>query len=178
MAAFDPIAKAMGKAGASRDLVSALMGGSGGGGGSGTLEQSGWVKSLSGGATVSGNRVTLPSGSDTHNIQISPPGAKFAIGDEVTIAFTVVENWQRVTISWGGQTTASMTSKTGFVQRRQYNDYCDGTGSDVVTYSYLKAYNNGSFSPSTSTGSGSADAYATIDITGIKYNGTLIFGKV
>lgn len=175
---FDAVAFAMGKAGMSRDVVSALMGGNGGGGGSGTLEESGWVKKLEGGATVSGNRLTLPSGSTSHNAIIAPPGAKFVVGDEVVIAFTIVDNWQQLNISSGGQSTVSMTDTTGLVQRSQYNDYCRGTGSDVVTYKYLKNQTQIGFLPVMNGSSGSADAYATIDITGIKYNGTLIFGKV
>lgn len=149
-----------------------------GGGGGVTLETSGWVKSLSGGATVSGNRLTLPSGNSSHSARLVPSTKGFAVGDELVIAFTVVDNYQRLNISLGGKTTATMTSKTGFVQRAQYNDYCLGTGSDVVTYQYVKTQGYGDFIPLLSNASGSADAYATIEFLGIKYNGTTIFGRV
>ena len=174
---FDAVAFAMGKAGMSCDVVSALMGGNGGGG-SGTLEESGWVKSLGGGATVSGNRLTIPSGDVFHNASIAPPGASFAVGDEVVIAFTVIDNYQRLNINAGGKSTVNMTDTTGYVKREQYGDYCLATGSDVVTYSYIKAQNNIEFKPVFNNGGGTANAYATIDITGMKFNGELIFGKV
>lgn len=177
MAAFDAVAFAMGKAGMSRDVVSALMGGNGGGG-SGTLEESGWVKQIEGSATVSGNRITLSSGNVTHSVRLAPPDASFAVGDELVVALTVVENWQQLNISGMGTSKANMTITTGFVQRSTYNEYCRGTGNDVITWTMKKTSNYFYFSPVTNTSGGSEDAYATIDITGIKYNGTVIFGKV
>lgn len=176
---FDAVAFAMGKAGASRNLLSALMGGGSGGGGGVTLETSGWVRKLNGNASVSGNVITLSSGSSSHSVQISPPGASFAVGDEVVIAFTVKDNYKQININTGGnKSNTTMTSATGYTMRTSTYDYCRETGNDVLTYAFNKAVTYVSFSPTVIGGGGSADAYATIDITGIKYNGTTIFGRV
>ena len=182
---FDAVAFAMGKAGASRDLVSALMGGNGGGGGSGTLETSGWVKSLAGDATVSGNRVTLPSGSSSHKITLSPPNAQFAKGDVVVIAFTVTDNSARLSVLTNDKTNGTLTSKDGYLVNNEPESefctyaHCDGLGSDVATYNFSQKFCYSiSFAPVSGSGASSRTAHAIIDITGIKYNGETIFGKV
>ena len=179
MAAFDPVAFAMGKAGASRDLVSALMGGNGGGG-SGTLESSGWVKSLDGGATVKGNTVTLPSGSTSHSMVLAPAGSTFKNGDVIVIAITVSSNYQQLTLNAGSGTYRTMTSATGLFSSPSSGsgDYCRSTGDDVLTFTMKRDRSDFSFIPTLNGASGSADAYATIDITGIKYTGEIIFGTV
>lgn len=176
---FDAVAFAMGKAGASRDLVSALMGGNGGGG-SGTLEESGWVKSLDGGATLKGNTVTLPSGDVSHNMTLAPAGSSFKNGDVVVIAITVSSNYQQLTLNAGSSTYRTMTSATGLFASPSSSsgDYCRSTGDDVLTFTMKRDRSNFSFAPTLNGASGSADAYATISITGIKYNNELIFGKV
>ena len=180
MAAFDPVAFAMGKAGASRDLVSALMGGNGGGGGSGTLEQSGWVKSVDGGATVNGNTVTMPSGNSSHSMNLAPSGSSFKAGDVVVIAITVSSIYQQLTLNAGSSTYRTMASATGLFSSPSSGsgDYCRGTGDDVLTFTMKRDRSNFNFIPTLNGATGSADAYATIDITGIRYNGETIFGKV
>lgn len=182
---FDAIAFAMGKAGASRDLVSALMGGSGGGGGSGSLEESGWVKTLDGGATVSGNTVDLPSGSSSHKMALSPPNAQFGKGDVVVIAFTVTDNSARLSVLTNNKSNGTLTSKDGYLVNNEPESefctygHCDGLGSDVATYNFSQntCYSI-SFTPVSGSGASSRNAHAIIDITGIKYNGEHIFGKV
>lgn len=157
----------------------------GGGGGGGTLETSGWVKSLDGGATVSGNTVDLPSGSSSHKMTLSPPNAQFEKGDVVVIAFTVTDNSARLNVLTNNKSNGTLTSKDGYLVNNEPESefctygHCDGLGSDVATFNFSQNFSyNINFSPVSSSGASSRNAHAIIEITGIRYNGETIFGKV
>ena len=185
MAAFDPVAFAMGKAGASRDLVSALMGGSGGGGGSGTLEESGWVKELVGTAAVSGNNISMPSGASTTRCYVQPteelhPSRWFVDGDELVLAVKVNSTNGRCRISCDDNSKAVGASATGLFtfDVGKARGYATQPGTDVLTWTFSGTMKTFFFQPTNSSGSAVAAADADIDITGMKFNGNIIFGKV
>lgn len=180
MAAFNPVAFAMGKAGASRDLVSALMGGNGGGGGSGTLESSGWVKELAGTAAVSGNAIDIPAGNVNSAVALANPGGAFVSGDELVIAVTTKSMLKRLNVYLiSTPRNASWSCVNNLYKQQNYGSiYTISIGSDTITWNFTGNITQVSIYPATTTGSTSQNAYATLDITGIKYNGTVIYGTV
>ena len=180
---FDPVAFAMGKAGLSRDVLSALIGGSGGGGVvPGSLEESGWVNYKYGNITVNGNEVVISTGNKSTSMQMRPPDAKkFVSGDVLQLAITV-KSLTRINFAEDGSTNVTATSKTGlFVHRWSPPNgemYCTTTGDDVLTLSFAADSASITINAVSSSGSTSTSAHATFDITGIKLNGTVIYGKV
>lgn len=161
----------------------------------GTLESSGWYEiddSATNYAEIDGNTMTLKPGSSYHRIRIRPPASVvpnryFQQGDKIVVALDVIQDYAKVGINqWGAleYKNGTFTSETGFFVKRSSDEYelearCTGTGKDVLTFNlsqgqirYLQ------FTPLDSDGTPLIDAYATIVVTGLKYNGTVIFGKV
>ncbi len=159
----------------------------GGGGGEKTLQNSGWVKSYEEYAEIAGNLVTLKSGSTYHALGIAPPSivrgsARFESGDVLIIAFTVKELNQRASINMQNQSNWSTESATGLMTTSGGTSYTKTTGSDVLTFTFTATSGNSSslnLTPTKSSdGSSLSSAYATIEVTGMRFNGTLIFGSV
>ena len=178
---FDPVAYATGNV--ARDLVSALMGGNGGGGVvPGSLEESGWAYYKYGNVTVTGNEVVISTGNKSTTMSMRPPDAqKFVSGDVLQLAITV-KSLTRINFAEDGSTNVTATSKTGlFVHRWSPPNgemYCTTTGDDVLTLSFAADSASITIKAVSSSGSASTSAHATFDITGIKLNGTVIYGKV
>lgn len=178
MAAFDPVAFAMGKAGASRDLVSALMGGNGGGGGSGTLETSGWVKELNGGATVSGNTIDLPKNSLSVSALIAPPDSAFAEGDVLEISVTVNSRSSYIRIDVNNSAATFSGPKTVWKVRSGCNVQASATGGpEVLTWTFTGDSSQLTFRACNGSGSQYSNT-GNLSITGIKFNGTVVYGTV
>lgn len=182
---FDPVAFAMGKAGLSRNVLSALMAGDGGGGVPGSLAECGWAYNIKSKTTVSGNIVTFPSRDLSGYLAIRPPVAqKWAAGDIFEIAIKVVESYRRTYIYVDSTTNASVQSKTGLFSRLSPSwssviTDADETGEDVLTFIYKGNSNFMKFHPvPINTTERNTYSYGTIEITGMKFNGTLIYGKV
>lgn len=183
---FDPVAYAMGKAGMTRSVLSALMAGDGGGGGvPGSLAECGWAYKIYSKTTVSGNIVTFPSKDLSGYLAIRPPVAKkWVAGDIFEIAIKVTESHQRTYIYVDSTTNASVQSKTGLFSPLSAGwssaiTDADATGEDVLTFTYKGNSNFMRFQPvPTNTTERNSDSYGTIEITGMKFNGTVIYGKV
>lgn len=178
---FNPLAYALGKKGAPIDLMSSLMGGNGGGGGgSGTLEKSGWVKQLNEGATVSGNTIDIPAGNVNSSVALANPGGAFVSGDELVIAVTTKSMLKRLNVYLvSTPRNASWSCVNNLYSQYNYGSiYTFSIGSDTITWKFTGNITQVSIYPATTTGSTSQTAYASLEITGIKYNGETIFGKV
>lgn len=171
---FDAVAFAMGKAGISRDLVSALMGG----GGSETLESSGWVKELNGDAAVSGNTIDLPKNSLPVSALIAPPDSAFASGDVLEIAVTVNSRSSYIRIDVGSTAATFSGPKVIWKVRSGCNVQANTTGGpEVLTWTFTGASGQLTFRACNSTGS-QYQNNGNLSIAGIRYNGEIIFGKV
>ena len=170
------------------DILSYVLGKSTGGGGGGkTLQNSGWVKSYDAYAEIDGNVVTLKSGSTTHDLRVAPPSsvrgsARFEPGDVFVIAFTVKEVSGRAALNMANASYWTAESATDLMTVSNGNTYTKETGNDVITFTFSATSGNSSqldFHPSrASDGSSYANASAVIEVTGMKFNGAIIFGTV
>lgn len=183
---FDPVAFAMGKDGISRgNVISSLMGGGSGGGGTTTLEESGWIKALGASAEVSGNVVTLKAASG-HTIDIAPPESvratkRFEPGDTVEISLTVTKNYRRFSGFSDQNKSSTVVSATDYMVPSG-NSAMTGTwgplGSDTLTFSVVSNSNYIRFNPVGNDGATSSSAYATFEVTGLRFNGVIVFGTI
>ena len=185
---FDPVAYAMGKAGAGRDLLSALMGEANGGGGGGvTLETSGWIYSQGTKTTVSGNTVIMAAGSTSHDLVLRVPAAlresqKFVSGDTFILKLNVLEISNRLQIypstQWGG-TVQRETGVFALAYKGATWVHDDNkTGVEKLTWSFTADTDNIPIVPTAGTGAASSTVYATIEVIGMSFNGDVIFGEV
>lgn len=178
MGAFDPVAFAMGKAGVSRDLLSALMGG-GGGGVPGDLETSGWA-TVQANAAVNGNNVDIASGSTSSRVTILPPRgtihdtATFEKGDVLRLAIKINAVSHRLQMNYSNAAATHIESKSGLFT----GNYAAATGSDVLTLSFTNRVQYLRFEARGSSGGTSSTDTANFDITGLEINGTVIYGKI
>lgn len=183
---FDPVAYALGLAGASRNVVSALIGAAGGGGeASGTLEESGWVKEIGAKSSVSGNVIDLGAGSVQHTVKLAPPesiraGRTFESGDVLVIAVKITSVSGALEFKPNSNTVGVLASATGLfsVNGTSARGSAAGLGSDVLTLTFSAQAMEVRFTPLNASGYSVAEAYATCEITGLSFNGTTIFGKV
>lgn len=176
---FDAVAFAMGKAGMSRDVVSALMGG----GGSGTLEESGWVKELTGNAAVSGNLVDCPTGSSSTRCYIQPPDSihpsrYFVAGDELQLAIKVIEANARCSYTVDDNSRGTSESATGLFIPSKARGYASQPGTDIVTWTFTGTMKHLYFYPTSGSGGTGSNVSCKFEVTGLKFNGETIFGKV
>lgn len=171
------------------DILSYALGKAAGGGGGGgkTLQSSGWVKSYDAFAEIDGNVVTLKSGSTSHDLRVAPPSlvrgsARFEPGDVFVIAFTVKEVSGRAALNMTNSSNWTAESATALMTVSGGNTYTKETGSDVLTFTFSATSSwtaELNFHPSkASDGSSYANSSAVIEVTGMKFNGTVIFGKV
>ena len=170
------------------DIPSILLGlGKGSGGGSGwekTLWSSGWLKSFGSDVEIEGNVVNLKSGSTSHSINIAPPATenrthRFDEDDVFVIAFTAKDLTSYLSVNVENASNATFVSATGLVPVASNQRRFGTGGSDVLTITVTTGYCNSLFfTPVTSGGSSSSSASATVEITGMSYNGNLIFGSV
>ena len=156
-----------------------LSGGGGGGGGGDTLWDSGWIREYGAKAEIDGNAVTLETGANSHYIIIAPPatvdrGACFRNGNVITIAIDVKEVSNSIaflaqancTFDKGADWTTSGTAV-----------YTKSTGKSIVKITYT-ADSTGIKIQAGAGGSASAATSGLIEITGLKFNDTLIYGDV
>ena len=180
---FDAVAFAMGAAGVSRDVVSALMGGSSGGGVPGSLEESGWVLSAVGKAVVTKNIIDMPTGSSATRVNIAPPtdvqaSRRFVAGDELKIAFKLKSVSNRCSVTVDDNSRATATSKTGLFTFNGARGYATTTGEDVLTWAFTGTMQYVGVYPAANTGATSSNVSAEVEVTGMAFNGVTLFGKV
>lgn len=182
---FNPIAFAMGNKGISVDVLSSLMAVDGGGGVPGSLETSGWCV-VNGKATVTGNNANMPAGTTATRIDISPPvnvssGSNhyFYSGDKLEMAIKVTAVSNRCSFGSYDDSKGTAKSKTGlFTFTSNTQGYTTQIGSDVITWEFTGTERYIRLFPAGNSGGTSSAAYASVEITGIKFNGTVIYGKV
>ena len=182
---FDPVAYAMGAAGANRDLVSALMGaanGGGGGGVPGSLEESGWVLSAVGKAVVTKNIIDMPTGDSSTRVNIAPPtdvqaSRRFVAGDELKMAVKILSVSNRFSITVDDNSRGTATSKNGLFTINKARGYATETGEDVLTWTFTGTMQYVGLYPSGSSGT-SSSVSAEVEVTGMAFNGTVLFGKI
>jgi len=169
------------------DVVSYLMGNTvgGGGGEEKSLFSSGWIQKYDNVVTVDGNTINLNAGSTSHSLYLAPPANvnknnRFNQGDVWVVAITVKEVSGRFSMGVNASTSTTVSSAKGLFTADQYgNAYTNETGDDVLTFTTTGSYNaNYILSPGTSGGSSSSSAKAVVEITGMSFNGTVIFGSV
>lgn len=180
---FDPVAFVMGKAGVSRNVLSALMAGDGGGGVSGNLETSGWW-TKGGLATVVGNTVNFPAGSTNTDLEIKPPtdidaNRRFHAGDVLELAIKVNEVSKRLYAQPSTNSNATLSIKNNvFVVDAGGMAHAESAGSDVLTWTFKGTVQYLRFSARSQSSSASSVQSANFEITGMKFNGNVIYGKV
>lgn len=169
------------------DILSYLMGKAAGGGGGTTLQSSGWVKSYDAYAEIDGNFVTLKSGNTYHDLRVAPPSlvrgsAQFEPGDVFVIAFTVKEVSGRACLNMSNASNWTVESATDLMTVSNGNTYTKSTGSDVLTFTFSAMSGSSpqlNLHPAKgSDGSSYANSSAVIEVTGMSFNGNLIFGSV
>lgn len=167
------------------DVVSYLMGQAAGGGGSGAkqLWGSGWINTYDSYVEIDGNTITMKSGSTSHSVNIGPPAEynhdrRFVTGDTLKIAITVKAVDAMVGVYMDNGTGYTVSSATGLFTISNKNAKATQAGSDVLTFSRTASYGQLWIKPYSDSGSASADASATVEVTGMEYNGTLIYGSV
>ena len=178
---FDPVACAMGRAGAGRDAVSALMGEAGGV--PGTLEESGWIRSTGGNAVVSGSEIRMPEGSAETKVELAPPTAlresgKFIDGDELVMSIVIKSLSSRLRVSCDYGSRASVQSKNDKFTWNAGRGYTAETGADELTWNFTGNMIYISFFPWSSAGAASSEERAELFVRGLAFNGTTIFGRV
>ena len=152
------------------------------------LENSKWLRAYEAYTSISGNAssssVELKSGSTAHRIDIAPPydlvpDGYFHEGDEFVIAFTMDAVSPRISVNMQNASNGTATSATGLMTVSNMNTYALTTGSDVVTFHITTSYCQTLYILAVAAGGNSStSASGKITITGMKYNGTLIFGSV
>lgn len=154
--------------------------GGGGGGGSDTLFDCTWLKEYGSLAEINGNTVTFSSGGSSHYVTISSPAnidrsRRIGAGHTVTIAIEVKAVSLYISLNGGTGTT----TQSGNLWTVQANGiaYTNKTGKTILTFipsgdtAGIKIFAGNQTSDfNTATG--------TIEITGLKYDNTLIFGDV
>ena len=162
------------------DIVSYLMGQKAGGGGADTFFDCGWIKEYGALAEIDSNTVTFSSGGNSHYVTISCPanidrGRFIRAGHTVTIAIEVKEVSLYISLN-GGTATTTQSGNLWTVQGNGLA-YTNKTGKTILTFtptgdsSGIKIFagnQNSDFNSAT----------GTIEITGLKYDNTLIFGDV
>ena len=172
------------------DIMSFLMGkaaGGGGGGGAKTLFSSGWIKEFGNYTEVDGNNVNMKTGGTDHGIYISPPSNVrnknlFVAEDVLVIAIEVKSVTGRIGAYLSNSSSGTVTSANNVFTipnpGTKSTCYATAPGKDVLTFTasgscYLV------LNPSkASDGSSGANYTADVEITGMSYNGNLIFGSV
>ena len=177
---FDPVAFAMGKAGVTRDIVSALMGG---GGVPGSLEESGWVLSAVGKAVVTKNIIDMPTGNSGTRVSIAPPtdvhpNRRFVSGDELKVAVKILSVSNRCSVTVDSNSHATATSKNGLFTFSGARGYATTTGEDVLTWAFTGTMQYVAFYPSDNYGGTSSTVSAEVEVIGMAFNGNILFGKV
>ena len=156
-------------------------------GGTKTLQNSGWVQSYEDYVEMDGNTITFKAGSTSHSLYIAPPSVvrgntRFLPEDVLIIAFTVKELNNRFSMNMANASNWTTESETELMTVSTGNAYTKSTGSDILTYTFSAASSysgNLVLAPKkASDGSTLASASATIEITGMSFNGNLIFGSV
>jgi hypothetical protein len=162
------------------DIVSYLMGQKAGGGGGDTLWDSGWIKEYGAKAEVNDNTVTLNSGANSHYVLIAPPatvdrGTYFRNGDVIKIAIDVKEVSNSIALL--AQANCSFEKSSDAWKTSGTSVYVQSAGKAVITVTYT-ADSVGIKIQAGSGASASATTSGLIEITGLKFNDTLIFGDV
>jgi len=149
------------------------------------LDTSGWLKSWTKYAEISNNELTLKSGSTDHRVLISPPpnvaaDTFFHAGDVFVLAFAVDSLSSRVSVNMSNASYVSSSSATGLMTTTgNGNTYTTTTGNDVLTFTINSNYSDyltiGAYA---SDGSSSTSASGKVTVTGMSFNGTVIFGSV
>lgn len=152
---------------------------------SGTLEDSGWILSTGGTATIDDCVIDMPSGYHSTFVQIAPPVAinanrRFSQGDVLKIAIKIHSVSERLYIVPPLASVASVQSETGLFNTSQSDEcFASATGDDVLTWTF-NASGDDSFliiHPRTNSGGTSYRVSANVEITGISINDTVIYGN-
>lgn len=158
----------------------------GGGGGTVTLQNSGWVVYYDNLVDLEGNLVTCKSGSGGHTLRIGPNAsvrntASFLPGDVVIIAIKVLARSNRAVVGMSNSSNWTGESATGFMTVNKGTAYAASTGNDVLTFTFTSSSGSSgyvSLYPAGNDGGTQSQSYATFEVTGLSFNGILIFGSV